>query len=58
MRFRRIDNVLGDAEVPGLAHRELADELNVVSAEEPASFAEAEREACWRTAMLEELQSI
>lgn len=58
MRFRRIDNVLGDAEVPGLAHRELADELNVVSVEEPASFAEAEREACWCTAMLEELQSI
>lgn len=58
LRFRRINNVLGDAEVPGLAHRELADELNVVSVEEPASFAEAEREACWCTAMLEELQSI
>ncbi|BAF28972.2 Os12g0108800 [Oryza sativa Japonica Group] len=29
LRFRRINNVLGDAEVPGLAHRELADELNV-----------------------------
>jgi hypothetical protein len=32
--------------------------LHLVSGEEPASFAEAEREDCWRRAMLDELQSV
>lgn len=58
LRFRRVDNILGDAVVPGQAQRELGDELHAVSAEEPTSFTEAEQEECWRAAMKEELRSI
>ena len=43
VRYRRVDNVLGDdAPLPGMAVRELAEaELHMVSAHEPATFAEA-----------------
>jgi hypothetical protein len=60
IRFRRMDHVVGDAEVPGLAARMLnADHrLMLMSAEEPATFAIAEREAAWRKAMLEEMWAI
>lgn len=58
VRFRRLDDVLGEAAVPGLAPRVLGDELLAVSAEEPTTFAAAEREPCWRAAMVEELRSI
>lgn len=43
---------------PKLAPRVLDDELHFTSAEEPASFAVAEREACWRLAMIKEMNSI
>ncbi|KAM0916826.1 hypothetical protein ACQ4PT_009866 [Festuca glaucescens] len=62
-RFRRVDDLLGNpvalpmqAERPGLFDDE--ELLLVAGEEEPASFAEAEREECWRRAMLDELQSI
>lgn len=42
LRFRTIDNVLGPATPPGLAARELDEELLLVGADEPASFAEAQ----------------
>ncbi|KAF0908576.1 hypothetical protein E2562_026625 [Oryza meyeriana var. granulata] len=58
LRFRRMDNILGDAAVPEQAQWELANELLAVSAEEPSTFAEAEREKCWCAAMEEELRSI
>jgi hypothetical protein len=61
VRFRRVDNVVGEATVPGLAARMLDDAdqtLLLMSAEEPATFAVAERDAAWRKAMLEELKAI
>jgi hypothetical protein len=60
VRFRRVDNVIGEAEVPGLAVRGLdgADNtLLLMSAEEPATFVVAERDAAWQRAMLEEVKS-
>ena len=59
VRFRRIDNVIGEAEVPGLAARGLgSDALLLMSVEEPTTFAVAERDAAWRKAMLEEMEAI
>jgi hypothetical protein len=36
----------------------LAQELHVVSSNEPGSFEEAEQNTCWRRAMLEEMKAI
>jgi len=58
LRFRRVDDVIGEAELPGLASRLTDPELMLMSAEEPATFAVAERNAAWRKAMLEEMRSI
>jgi hypothetical protein len=60
VRFRRVDNVVGSAPVPGLAERLLDDDqaLLLMSAEEPATFAVAERDAEWRRAMIEEMKAI
>jgi hypothetical protein len=38
--------------------RVLADELHVVSSDEPSSFEDAEQDPGWRRAMLEEMKSI
>jgi dTDP-glucose pyrophosphorylase len=61
VRFQRVDNVVGEATVPGLAAWMLDDAdqtLLLMSVEEPATFAVAERDAAWRKAMLEELKAI
>jgi hypothetical protein len=59
VRFRTMENVIGDSAVPGLASRILDDaELLLTSAEEPPAFVEAKREANWRKAMMEEIKSI
>ena len=58
LRFRRIDNVLGEAETPELTHRDLEERLLLASDAEPASFEEAMRHDCWRHAMLDEMTSI
>ncbi|CAA0839612.1 cysteine-rich RLK (RECEPTOR-like protein kinase) 8 [Striga hermonthica] len=59
VRFRRMDNLVGNSVVPGLASRLLDDqELLLVSAEEPSTFAQAERDVSWRQAMLEEMKAI
>ncbi|CAA0841943.1 cysteine-rich RLK (RECEPTOR-like protein kinase) 8 [Striga hermonthica] len=59
VRFRRMDNLVGNSVVPGLASRLLEDqELLFVSAEEPSTFAQDERDASWRRAMLEEMKAI
>jgi hypothetical protein len=44
--------------VPGLAQRNLEGELNMISAGEPRTFAEAEQEEAWRAAMRNEVNSI
>ena len=59
VRFRRVDNIVGEGRAPGLASRLLDDpELLLVSAEEPPTFTVAERDANWRRAMLEEMRAI
>lgn len=58
LRFRTIDNILGPVPVPGLAHRDLDEDLLLVSADEPATFEQAQVHECWRKAMLEEMTSI
>lgn len=59
LRFRSLDNILGDAEPPGLADRELVGEaLYLTSAEKPRSVREAEQDPHWWAAMLEELKAI
>jgi hypothetical protein len=58
LRFRCIDNILGEAETPELAHRELEERLLLASDAEPTTYDEAARHECWRHAMLDEMTSI
>jgi hypothetical protein len=58
LRFHKVDNILGPASPQGWALRMLAQELHVVSLDEPGSFAEAEADPSWRRAMLEEMKAI
>ena len=59
VRFRRLDDIVGGTGPSGLAGRLLNDpELLLVSAEEPPTFALAERDGNWRRAMLEEMKAI
>jgi hypothetical protein len=54
--FHRLDNVVREAEAPCLATHLLDDqELLLMSAEEPTTFAVAKKDASWRKAMLEEM---
>ncbi|WVZ84641.1 LOW QUALITY PROTEIN: hypothetical protein U9M48_031648 [Paspalum notatum var. saurae] len=59
VHYRLVNDVVGPATPPGLAARELdeAEELLFGSAEEPPSYAEAEKDAHWRRAM-EEMNAI
>ena len=59
MRFRRLVDIVGGIGPSGLAGWLLNDqELLLVSAEEPPTFALAERDGNWRRAMLEEMKAI
>ena len=59
VRFRRVDNLVGEGGAPRLASRLLDDpELLLVSAKEPPTFTVAEHDANWRRAMLEEMRAI
>jgi hypothetical protein len=59
LRLRTLDNIIGDAEVPGLAARELDyGELMLAAGEEPTMFTDAGQHAPWRGAMLEEMAAI
>jgi hypothetical protein len=56
LHFHSMSDILA---TPGFAPRALvAEELHVVSSDEPASFAEAEHNLSWRKAMMEEMDSI
>ena len=60
-RYRKMDDLVGGGEPPGLAARELEQEvaeLHAISADESNTFAEAERNPCWLKAMEEEMTSI
>ena len=58
-RYRRMDDLVGGGEPPGLAARELEEvaELHAISADEPNILAEAGN-PCWLKAMQEEMTSI
>jgi hypothetical protein len=59
VRYRAYDNIIGAGEhVPGLAARNLIEELNLMSTGEPCTFAEAEQDAAWQAAMQEEIDSV
>jgi hypothetical protein len=59
MRYRAYDNIIGAGEhVPGLAVRNLIEELNLMSTGEPCTFAKAEQDAAWQAAMQEEIDSV
>ena len=59
VRFRRLDDIVGGTGSSGLVGRLLNDlELLLVSAEEPPTFALAERDANWRRVLLEEMKAI
>ena len=59
VRFRRLDNIIGNVGSTGMASRLLDDpELLLVSAEEPPTFAVVDRDANWRRTMLEEMKAI
>ena len=59
MRFRRLDDIVGDIGPSGLAGRLLNDpELLLVRAGEPPTFTLAERDGIWRRTMLEEMKAI
>jgi hypothetical protein len=58
-RYRTYNNIIGAGElVPGLAERNLIEELNLMSTGELCTFAEAEQDAAWRAAMQEEIDSV
>jgi hypothetical protein len=59
LRLRSVDSILGQAAVPGQAVRNLGQEqLFAVSAEEPTSMEDAERQPSWLATMREELEAI
>jgi len=58
LRYRAVDNILGPATHPGLAARELEEQLLLASEAEPTSFKEAMEQENWRHAMLDEFTSI
>jgi hypothetical protein len=52
MRYRAYNNIIDAGEhVLGLAARNLIEELNLMSTEEPCTFAEAEHDAAWQAVM-------
>jgi hypothetical protein len=59
VRYGAYDNIIGTGEhVPGLAARNLIEELNLMSMGEPCTFAEAEQDTTWQAAMQEEIDSV
>jgi hypothetical protein len=59
LRYRTMENLLGDQPVPGLAPHDLETQLHLACDDgEPRSFAEAERNAAWRAAMQSEMDAV
>lgn len=58
LRYRVIDNMIGDALVSGKAPREVDDEALCLVCGEPSSFAEAEHDVAWQAAMKEEMEAV
>lgn len=59
LRYRTINNVLGNTPMPGVAQRELSPgSLLFVSDGEPGSYPEAEHDEAWLAAMKEKMDSV
>jgi hypothetical protein len=59
LRYRTMENLLGDQPVPGLAPHDLEAQLHLACDDgEPRSFTEAERHAAWRVAMQSEMDAV
>jgi hypothetical protein len=59
MRYRAYDNIIGAGEdVPGLAARNLIEELNLMRTGQSCTFAKAEQDAVLQAAMQEEIDSV
>jgi hypothetical protein len=59
LRYRTMEDLLGDQPVPGLVPHDLEAQLHLLCDDgEPRSFAEAERDAAWRAAMKTEMDAV
>jgi hypothetical protein len=59
LRYRTMENLLGDQPVPGLAPHDLEMQLHLACDDgEPRSFVEAERHAAWRAVMQSEMEAV
>jgi hypothetical protein len=59
LRYRKVEDLLIDPSVPGLASRILARELHLACDDgEPRSFAEVKKQAAWRAAMQSEMDAV
>src|SRR3954469_16813332 len=59
LRYRTMEDLLGDQPTPGLASRDLEAQLQLVCEDgEPRSFAEAKGDAAWRAAMQLEMDAV
>jgi hypothetical protein len=59
LRYRTMENLLGDQPVPGLVPHDLEAQLQFACDDgEPRSFTEAEKHAAWRAAMQSEMDAV
>ena len=59
LRYRTMEDLLGDQPTPGLVPHDLEAQLHLACDNgEPRSFAEAKRHAAWRAAMLSEMDTV
>ena len=59
LRYRMMEDLLGDQSVPGLVPHDLEAQLHLAYDDgEPRSFAEAEGHAAWRAAMQSEMDAV
>jgi hypothetical protein len=59
LRYRTMEDILGDQPVPGLAPHDLEAQLYLACDDgEPRSFTEAERHTGWRAAMQSEMDAV
>jgi hypothetical protein len=59
LRYRTMEDILGDQPVPGLVSHDLDGQLHLACDDgEPRSFAEAEKDAAWCAAMKAEMDAV
>jgi hypothetical protein len=59
LRYRTLDNILGDQPVPEMAVHDFKAELHLAHEDgEPRSFAKAEGDTTWRAAMQQEMDAV